>query len=92
MVSNSQQFERIRRRKATTNGKHNKRDRRRLGTQVFAVHPEGYDVNAADAKKPEAPKAALAAPKKKKAVKAPSAKKPAAPKKDAAAKDAPKKA
>ena len=49
MVSSSQQFERIRRRKATTNGKWNKRTRRRLGTPAFAVHPEGYDPKAADA-------------------------------------------
>jgi hypothetical protein len=64
MVSHTQQFERIRKRKQTTNGKRNKRERRRLGTPVFAVHPEGYDAKAADAKKPEAPKAA-AAPKSK---------------------------
>jgi hypothetical protein len=50
MVSSSQQFERIRKRKATTNGKRNKRDRRRLGTQKFPVHPEGYNPKAADAK------------------------------------------
>jgi hypothetical protein len=51
MVSSSQQFERIRKRKMTTNGKRNKRDRRRLGTPVFPVHLEGYDPKAADAKK-----------------------------------------
>jgi hypothetical protein len=51
MVSSSQQFERIRKRKATTSGKRNKRDRRRLGTLKFPVHPEGYDPKAADAKK-----------------------------------------
>ncbi len=50
MVSATQQFERIRKRKATTNGKRNKRERRRFGTPVFVVHPEGYDANAADAK------------------------------------------
>ena len=71
MVSHTQQFERIRKRKQTTNGKRNKRERRRLGTPAFAVHPEGYDAKAADAKQPEAPKAA-AAPKSK------IAKKPAA--------------
>jgi hypothetical protein len=50
MVSSTQQFERIRKRKATTNGKRNKRERRALGTPKFAVHPEGYDPKAADAK------------------------------------------
>jgi hypothetical protein len=51
MVSSSQQFERIRKRKQTTNGKRNKRDRRRLGTPAFPVHIEGYDAKAPDAKK-----------------------------------------
>jgi len=51
MVSSTQQFERIRKRKQTTNGKRNKRERRRLGTPVFPVHQEGYDLSAADAKK-----------------------------------------
>ena len=51
MVSNTQQFERIRKRKATTSGKRNKRDLRRLGTPKFPIHPEGYDANAPDAKK-----------------------------------------
>lgn len=51
MVSATQQSSRIRRRKQTTNGKANKRERRGLGTPAFAVHPEGYDTNAADAKK-----------------------------------------
>jgi hypothetical protein len=50
MVSSSQQFERIRKRKATTNGKRNKRERRALGTQKFPVHPEGYNPKAPDAK------------------------------------------
>jgi hypothetical protein len=54
MVSSTQQFERIRKRKATTNGKRNKRERRANGTPVFAIHPEGYNLKAADAKKPEA--------------------------------------
>jgi hypothetical protein len=49
MVSSSQQFERIRKRKSTKNGKWNKRTRRRLGTPAFPVHPEGYDPKAADA-------------------------------------------
>ncbi|HEY8087520.1 MAG TPA: hypothetical protein VIF09_06745 [Polyangiaceae bacterium] len=51
MVSSSQQFERIRKRKMTTAGKRNKRDRRRLGTPAFPIHVEGYDAKAADAKK-----------------------------------------
>jgi hypothetical protein len=51
MVSSTQQFDRIRKRKATTSGKRNKRDRRRLGTPAFAVHLEGYDAKAPDAKK-----------------------------------------
>jgi hypothetical protein len=51
MVSSTQQFTRIRKRKMTTNGKRNKRERRRLGTAAFAIHIEGYDPKAADAKK-----------------------------------------
>jgi hypothetical protein len=62
MVSSSQQFERIRKRKTTKNGKWNKRARRRLGTPAFPVHPEGYDPKAADAVPNQAP--AAAAPKR----------------------------
>lgn len=51
MVSSTQQFERIRKRKQTTSGKRNKRERRRLGTPAFPVHPEGYNASAPDAKK-----------------------------------------
>ena len=51
MVSSTQQFERIRKRKMTSNGKRNKRLRRRLGTPAFPIHPEGYDATAPDAKK-----------------------------------------
>jgi hypothetical protein len=58
MVSSSQQFERIRKRKATKNGKWNKRTRRRIGTPAFAVHPEGYDPKAADARPTETAAAA----------------------------------
>ena len=54
MVSNTQQFERIRKRKATTNGKWNKRARRRLGTPAFPIHLEGYNPLAADARPAEA--------------------------------------
>jgi hypothetical protein len=70
MVSSSQQHERIRKRKATTNGKANKRERRALGTPAFSIHPEGYDVNAPDAKKPVAKKAAAPVKKAKPAKKA----------------------
>jgi hypothetical protein len=49
MVSSSQQFERIRKRKMTTNGTRNKRVRRRIGTPAFPIHLEGYDPQAADA-------------------------------------------
>jgi hypothetical protein len=49
MVSSSQQFERIRKRKMTTNGKRNKRERRRLGTPAFPIHIEGYSAGAPDA-------------------------------------------
>ena len=52
MVSSSQQYERIRKRKKTTAGKRNKRDSRRLGTPAFPIHQAGYDAKAADAKKP----------------------------------------
>lgn len=50
MVSSTQQYERIRKRKQTTNGKRNKRERRAMGTPAFPVHVEGYDPKAADAK------------------------------------------
>jgi hypothetical protein len=61
MVSSTQQFERIRKRKATQNGKWNKRARRREGTPAFPIHPAGYDAKAADAL-PNAAPAAPAAP------------------------------
>jgi acetamidase/formamidase len=51
MVSSTQQYSRIRRRKATTNGKRNKRELRANGTPKFPVHVEGYNLAAADAKK-----------------------------------------
>jgi hypothetical protein len=56
MVSSSQQYERIRKRKMTTSGKRNKRDLRRIGTPAFPVHPEGYSTTAADAKRADAKK------------------------------------
>jgi hypothetical protein len=51
MVSSTQQFERIRKRKKTTSGKRNKRERRRIGTPTFPVHVAGYEATAADAPK-----------------------------------------
>ncbi len=53
MVSSTQQFNRIRRRKKTTNGKRNKRELRASGTPAFSVHPEGYDPKAPDAVRPQ---------------------------------------
>lgn len=60
MVSSTQQFDRIRKRKQSTAGKRNKRERRALGTPAFPVHPVGYNPSAADAK--PAAKAAAAKP------------------------------
>lgn len=51
MVSSTQQFDRIRKRKKSTAGKRNKRVLRANGTPAFPVHPAGYDATAADAKK-----------------------------------------
>ena len=73
MVSSTQQFDRIRKRKATQNGKWNKRARRREGTPTFPIHLAGYDPKAADAPPSAAP---VTPPAAKKA--APAAK-PAAP-------------
>ena len=50
MVSSTQQTSRIRRRKATTQGKVGKRQRRLANTPIFPVHQAGYDAKAADAK------------------------------------------
>ena len=50
MVSATQQSFRIRRRKQRKCGVQRKRDMRAHGTPVFAIHPEGYDATAADAK------------------------------------------
>lgn len=50
MVSSTQQYDRIRKRKQTTNGKKNKRLRRKMGTPAFPIHQAGYDAKAADAK------------------------------------------
>jgi hypothetical protein len=56
MVSSTQQSSRIRRRKAATNGKANKRARRKQGTPAFPIHLEGAPATAA--------KSALVADKK----------------------------
>jgi hypothetical protein len=51
MVSATQQSSRIRKRKSRKSGVRRKRAERAHGTPAFAIHPEGYDVKAADAKK-----------------------------------------
>lgn len=53
MVSSTQQYSRIRKRKSRTCGTRRKRDLRAHGTPKFPVHPEGYDLTAADAKNGE---------------------------------------
>jgi hypothetical protein len=55
MVSSTQQSSRIRRRKSATNGKANKRTRRKHGTPAFPIHLEGA---------PTAKKSVLVADKK----------------------------
>jgi hypothetical protein len=54
MVSATQQTQRIRARKARRNGSKTKRFARANGTPTFAIHPEGYDPKAADAKPADA--------------------------------------
>jgi hypothetical protein len=51
MVSSTKQTERRRRMKHGSMGRANAKARIRAGTPAFAVHPEGYDKNAPDAKK-----------------------------------------
>jgi hypothetical protein len=51
MVSSTRQTERRRIIKERKSGRAQKRARANSGTPVFPVHPEGYDPNAADAKK-----------------------------------------
>lgn len=76
MVSATQQTSRIRARKAKRNGAGSRRENKASGTPPFAVHLEGYDPTAPDAK--PAPKAVEAKPaaaaKKPKGPKAPKAK------------------
>jgi len=62
MVSNTQQSERIRARKARRAGSRRKRAMRAQGTPKFPLHPVGYDPNAADARR--APAAESPAPAK----------------------------
>lgn len=52
MVSATTRLMTIRRRKMTTAGKANKKERMKANSPAFPVHPEGYDPNAADAKRP----------------------------------------
>lgn len=54
MVSSTQQFSRIRKRKARRAGTKTKRYNRAHGTPAFAIHVEGYDAKAADAKAAQA--------------------------------------
>jgi hypothetical protein len=57
MVSSTQQSSRVRRRKATTNGKANKRERRKAATPAFPIHLEGAPAAKPAAAKPAAAKA-----------------------------------
>ena len=50
MVSSTQQYDRIRKRKKSTAGKRNKRALRAHGTPAFPIHPVGYTTSAADSK------------------------------------------
>ncbi len=50
MVSSTQQFERIRKRKSRRAGIRRKRTMRANGTPAFPIHPEGYDLKAPDAR------------------------------------------
>jgi hypothetical protein len=50
MVSSTQQYSRIRKRKARRNGTKTRRFNRAHGTPAFPIQPEGYDQKAADAK------------------------------------------
>jgi hypothetical protein len=50
MVSLTQKTSRIRRRKQTTNGKANKRERRAMGTPAFPVHQDAAPATTTAAK------------------------------------------
>ncbi len=56
MVSATQQTSKIRKHKARSAGTKRKRHARAHGTPAFAIHPEGYNPAAADAKKTETEK------------------------------------
>ncbi|MEZ4226617.1 MAG: hypothetical protein R3B13_37060 [Polyangiaceae bacterium] len=51
MVSSTRQSERRRELKSNKIGRAKRRERTKLGTPAFPVHPSGYDAKAADAKK-----------------------------------------
>jgi hypothetical protein len=51
MVSNTCQSDRRRALRQRTAGKRKAKARVRLGTPAFPIQPEGYNLNAADAKK-----------------------------------------
>ncbi len=57
MVSFTKQTERRRRIRLQAQGKTNKSTYRRAGTPKFPIQPEGYDMNAPDAKGPDKPRA-----------------------------------
>ena len=67
MVSATQQSSRIRKRKARRAGARRKRAAQAHGTPAFAIHPTGYNPNAADSPRPKAaaPSKATSAEKKK---------------------------
>ncbi|MCC6664638.1 MAG: hypothetical protein IT375_12870 [Polyangiaceae bacterium] len=54
MVSSTKQSERRRAINTARNGRSQKRARAKATTPAFPIHPEGYDANAADAKKKSA--------------------------------------
>jgi len=54
MVSLTQQYNRIRKRKSRRAGTRRKREMRANGTPAFPIHLEGYDPKAADARPEQA--------------------------------------
>jgi hypothetical protein len=52
MVSSTRQTERRRAIAHSNMGRNKKRARAKASTPTFPLHPEGYDTNAPDAKKP----------------------------------------
>jgi hypothetical protein len=57
MVSFTKQTERRRRIRLRSQGKTNAANRGQPTTPSFPIHPEGYDPNAADARRPQKPAA-----------------------------------